>query len=63
MEVVAKLQQLFAKQPHYSLQELVDATQQPKQHLAEILKVWCVRHKSGEFVNKYSMRDVNTITR
>ncbi len=61
-EVVAMLHQLFRHKSHYSMRELLEMTQQPKQHLQGILNTHCKFHDRGELINTYSLRDKDTVT-
>jgi hypothetical protein len=61
-QVLAILRRLYALKSHYSMKELLEFTQQPKQHLQSILNVYCQFHDRGENVNTYSLRDADTVT-
>jgi len=57
-EVESMIFQAFEKQSHYTLKQLQDFTQQPKDYLTGFLRDMCEYHKNGEHIHTYSLKPI-----
>uniref|UniRef100_A0A146L8X2 General transcription factor IIF subunit 2 n=1 Tax=Lygus hesperus TaxID=30085 RepID=A0A146L8X2_LYGHE len=57
-EVHARLVDLFHIKPQWSFQELLEQTDQPKNHLQEILKIYCNHHEDTRMYTIKSSDDI-----